>query len=91
MTPCGVGGRSRNPSATRIKGHKVSFGIYGGWWIWLSGNVRTSKGHTYVNNKKGSPQGRGLIMLLFQIVVAKSNSTQLHALDALLQDGLVAL
>ena len=27
MTPCGVGGRSRNPSVTRIKWHKVSFGI----------------------------------------------------------------
>ena len=30
-------------------------------------------------------------MLLFQIVSAKSNSAQLHALDVLLQDGLVAL
>ena len=26
MTPCGVGGRSRNPSATRIKGHKWHLG-----------------------------------------------------------------
>ena len=58
---------------------------------WVDGNIRTSKGRPYVNNKKGSPQGRGLIRLLFQIVLAKSNSAQLHVLDVLLQDGLVTL
>ena len=63
------------------------------WWLvdMVGGKMRTSVALPYVNNKKGSPQGRGLIMLLVQIVVAKSNSAQLDVGNILLQDGLVAL